>query len=637
MTEPADSEVLSPEVQDVMRTLVSAIRTVKLYPSNNPVYFQAVKKAYEALNQFLETMPEYHAGVQKTGFTYRHIPVGKEAQLNRAIAQDLFTKGLREIVFSAGVTETELLEFCQTLALSSEELAIKSGITSLLWEKGATHIKVTESGLDEVILTRPERAGGKADTGTPSRSLAPSTAKQAITFAGRTLVLGDLMADPAGFGAGMVELARQTKAADETMEDRLYALYQEAGSKIQEEHPEDSDTLFEGLAKSSLSLESPYREGLISGKLYGNLNAELVNDREAGFEDQAPDAVTEILTGRFSDTWNAEQIATLLKKSAVKKIAPPSPQPSPDALEVTPIPPDTVAIAREMGEYTPEEMEVLKALGEAGMESDILEASVRTLIFLMTLAKSPARSAPDEQEAGRFSGVVSQLENILAYLLSKKEYHLAAMISRAFHAPVDPPFKPRMAEAVRKTSARNILVSMIEDMRKSRKDSPEYRSIYAYLSTVEREVTEVMLELLADEADRAARIFIIDLVKDLGKNHILMIGDRLSDKRWYFVRNIVVILGESKTEQALAFLRKAAEHKDVRIRQEVVKGLIYIGGKRAAGVMMKLLRDTDPDIQLMAIRGLADLNGVGAEEAKAFAELLADRPLKKRSRNLRSS
>jgi hypothetical protein len=287
-----------------------------------------------------------------------------------------------------------------------------------------------------------------------------------------------------------------------------------------------------------------------------------------------------------------------------------------------------------MGEYTPEEMEVLKALGEAGMESDILEASVRTLIFLMALVKSPPGSAPDEQEVARFSGIVSQLENMLAYLLSKKDYNLAAIISRAFHAPVDPPFKNRMAEAARKTSPRNILVSMIEDMRKLRRDSPEYRSLYAYLSTVEREATETMLELLADETDRAARIFIIELVKDLGKNHILMIGDRLSDKRWYFVRNIVVILGESKTDQALAFLRKAAEHKDVRIRQEVIKGLIYIGGKRAAGIMMKLLRDTDPDIQLMAVRGLADLNGVGAEEAKAFAELLADRPLKKKEQEL---
>jgi hypothetical protein len=62
-------ETLPPEVQDVMRSLVSAIRAVKLYPPNNPVYAQFVKKSYEGLDRFLKTTSEYHIGVQKTNFT----------------------------------------------------------------------------------------------------------------------------------------------------------------------------------------------------------------------------------------------------------------------------------------------------------------------------------------------------------------------------------------------------------------------------------------------------------------------------------------------------------------------------------------------------------------------------------------
>jgi hypothetical protein len=69
-----------------MRNLVSAIRAVKLYPPNNPICSQSVKKSYEVLDHFLETTPEYHVGVQKTYFFYLHNPVGKDAQLNRAIA-----------------------------------------------------------------------------------------------------------------------------------------------------------------------------------------------------------------------------------------------------------------------------------------------------------------------------------------------------------------------------------------------------------------------------------------------------------------------------------------------------------------------------------------------------------------------
>ena len=40
----------------------------------------------------------------------------------------------------------------------------------------------------------------------------------------KTLVLGDLLSDPSGFGASMLELAKQTKAEHESVEDRLFTL-----------------------------------------------------------------------------------------------------------------------------------------------------------------------------------------------------------------------------------------------------------------------------------------------------------------------------------------------------------------------------------------------------------------------------
>ena len=55
--------------------------------------------------------------MQKTNFTYHHTAIGKDAQLNKAIAQDLYAKGIREIIFSAGLTEQELMDFCRALAL----------------------------------------------------------------------------------------------------------------------------------------------------------------------------------------------------------------------------------------------------------------------------------------------------------------------------------------------------------------------------------------------------------------------------------------------------------------------------------------------------------------------------------------
>jgi HEAT repeat protein len=223
---------------------------------------------------------------------------------------------------------------------------------------------------------------------------------------------------------------------------------------------------------------------------------------------------------------------------------------------------------------------------------------------------------------------------MLSYILKKKDYVTATRIIRAFRMHVDPAFKPRLAEALKKMASKPVISVAIGDLRKHHKDTPEYQAAYDYLSNVERESTEVLLELMAEEKDRTARLFYLNLVKDIGKNQIELLGESLSDGRWYFVRNVVSILGESKTDQALAFLRKAADHNNVRIRQEVIKGLLAIGGKKAAAVLVKLLRDKDADVQVTAIHAFADLPGIGAEESAPLVSFLEGRPLRKKEQEL---
>jgi hypothetical protein len=282
-----------------------------------------------------------------------------------------------------------------------------------------------------------------------------------------------------------------------------------------------------------------------------------------------------------------------------------------------------------MAEYTPEEMEALRNMGAAGMESDIIEAAVRTLLFLLLRMKDHHRPVSAGKEIELFSSVVHQLEDMLSYLLTKKDYKTALMIGRAFRMPVDPVFKPRMDEAIRKTVSRSNIIETIAGLRRYPKGSPDYVAAYSYLSIMEREATEVLLELLAEEKDRSTRKVYLDFAKDLGKNQILLIGEHLADERWYYVRNIVSILAESKADQAIAFLSKVAGHDDIRIRQEVVKGLISIGGKKAASMLATFLNDKEAELQLMTIRALAEFTGAGLAVAEPLVDFLTNRPLKK--------
>ncbi|HTG01581.1 MAG TPA: HEAT repeat domain-containing protein [Nitrospirota bacterium] len=613
-----------------MRNLISAIRAVKLYPPNNPIYSQSVAKAHESLVRFFSAEPDYRMSVQKTAFAYRKTAaLGKDAQLNKAIAQDLYGKGIREIVFLAGMTENELMTMCKALALPPEELAMKSGISSILWEKDAKHIKVTEAGLDEVIATKSEEAWKPQD-----RAGRESTEEKKPEFEGRTLVLGGLLDDPTGFGARMLELAKQTKSEQETVEERLYSLYQEAGRKIEQENPDQTDTMFEGLAKSVLSLDPQFRDSLVAGKLYGELDAEMAGEANLNPDLQLPSELHEIQSSRFSSAWTVEQVAVLLKKSASRKIVSPPAKSLAERLKAAPIARDLASVAQELATYGAEEMNALKALAETGMESDIIDATVRTLLYLLKVVKNPWLNRPTEKDAQLFSGVVHQLEDMVSFTLAKKNYELATDIVHKLQDIKDPVFAQRIADTVKKTSSKSVVTAAVRELRKYTKDAPEYQIAHAYLSSMEKQTTKVLLELLAEENDRASRIFLLDLVKDFGKNHVGLLGEHLSDSRWYFVRNVVCILGDNKSDQSLALLRKAADHENIKIRQEVIKGLISIGGKKAASVMVKFLRDKDPDVQLTAIRAYGDFPGMGSEEAVPVMNFLENRILGKKEQDL---
>ncbi len=626
-------DIPAPHIEDLMRVLVSAIRAVKLYPPNNPVYSQSVSKSCQALQQFLaETGKELRISVQKTFFSYRNQPLGKDGQLNKTIAQDLYAKGMREIIFTNGFQETHLLEFLTALALPSEELAMRSGISSILWQKGVSHIKVIEAGLDDVLTTKAE---GDEEieaiaNGAPHQK---QHSGENTNATGRTVMIEDLMKDPAGFAAGLVKIASENQSDTESTDDRLLSLYQEAGRKIQEKHADQSDVLFERLANSALSLERAHRQGLIAGKLYKNMDSDIVREQNLELEEQLPNKVQEILTGRFADSWNSKQVAVLLKKAAEKKAVETGPIVA-DSLKVEPIPPDIIESVKNFSEYTPEEMETLKAVSEAGMESDIIEAATRTLLFLLPLVKSSSQSKPSEKDIQLFSSVVRQLEDMVIYLLQKKDYDLATLIMRALRIPVDASFKPRMTEAMRKTASKTAIAAAIGDLKKYTKDSAKYHSVRSYLVLLERESTESLLELLADEQDRMARDFLLNVLKDIGKNQITFIGEHLSDTRWYVVRNIVSILGESKADQAVAFLSRVADHKSVQIRQEVIKGLITIGGKKAAALLVKFLNDKNQDIRFQAVRGFTEISGIGPEDVKALAVFLMNRPVKRKGQEL---
>lgn len=612
---------------ETIRDIFAAVRAVRLYPANNPLYSRSISRSYKAVTDFLGTYPELVLIFQKTGLFFEDQPLEKEPDFLRGLASDIYSRGIRQISFLPGITEAELRAFYAILSMPLDDLRLKGSIAALLWEMGVEHIRVQEAELDSVVKASHSGTltAGPMMRKALSAEVAAGLRAATVHIFGKDFVIGDILDDPPSFGRMAIELA----AAGPDPGMRLLEIYKEAGRTAAGKTPEAADLLFDALAGSILSMDSEWKTRFVAGVLYPELDKIALHEHNPDRSPHLPGDMQELVSARISNEWAVPELSGTLKRLSM------APVQAKPGFGVLPVPFEMQSLARELSEYTPAEMEELKKLSEPDMEKNTLDATVSVLIQVLPVIEQMKQTSGAETALSAFSRVMDQLEDALSLFLDKKEYRFAVVILRAFRMPLDPLFTRRIQEAVRRAGDARRIQPLVHELRTLPKDSPEYRSVTAYLSLLDREATPALLEMLAIEDDRSMRKLLVNILKDLGKNQIAILGERLSDERWYFVRNIISILGESKKEEAVDYLARVAGHRNFQIRQEVVRALVAIGGKKAARLLISFLSDKDIDIRFMATRGLGAIAASGEDEERALIAVAKGGLFRKQSLDLR--
>jgi HEAT repeat protein len=94
----------------------------------------------------------------------------------------------------------------------------------------------------------------------------------------------------------------------------------------------------------------------------------------------------------------------------------------------------------------------------------------------------------------------------------------------------------------------------------------------------------------------------------------------VSDPRWYFVRNVVGILGSAKSSAALSYLERTLRHPDSRVRRETIRSLSGITDRVATEMLIAALQDEDAQNVQLAARYLG---ASGARAAITPLEMVA--------------
>jgi HEAT repeat protein len=106
---------------------------------------------------------------------------------------------------------------------------------------------------------------------------------------------------------------------------------------------------------------------------------------------------------------------------------------------------------------------------------------------------------------------------------------------------------------------------------------------------------------LAEEPDKSRRRRLLELVVSFGPAIAGPARERLTDSRWYVVRNMIVILQRVGDHAAMPEIRMCANHPDLRVRLEAIKWMLAYDTGMPRELLNKAINDPDPKVAEAAV------------------------------------
>lgn len=623
-----------PEViERFIKTLVVTSKAVALYPPASNIPVDTARDAAEALAAALGERPELRLAVAKDGLYYSELPIFPGQPAYEAFAFELYNRKLADVRFHSGADAKDIVAFLSMLKYSPAQIEAAGGFESRLWELGVGTITVTEAhislvdgatlaAIESSAATEPPRTrseidellaaayGGRArDQVTIARFIDDKRAvadylKATFEDAGPSGLLetGDRFAELAEVAYGM------SGGADR------YALLRSLGSALEELDPDlrrallvdevlpeartseamatvvrqlDLDAtcrmLVDGLDDSRVS-----REGL--ARAIRTLALISLADRE-----EVVSAAGAALRGEgFSEGMVSEvlEMTAPSRLTVRERVSAAGQQDRPAdtifrLMDLAPTP------KRELEEETDPQVLALREEARRGItDGDVIMA----LVSLVGLDSRPQQ----------FASTMSILEDSLDLLIERGEIEIAADAADALSAAgrneeLEDEQRERLQAAVGRFTKPGDIRAIAHALRLYRPGSPEYEGARRLIDTLGALAIEPLLEQLAEEPDMAVRKSLIDVLSEMAPNYISELGSHTRDPRWFVVRNVVGILGSTRSSAVLPHLERTVRHQDARVRREAIRAFSCINDRLAHEMLKAALSDEDAqNVQLAA-------------------------------------
>jgi len=208
-----------------------------------------------------------------------------------------------------------------------------------------------------------------------------------------------------------------------------------------------------------------------------------------------------------------------------------------------------------------------------------------------------------DTEGGNTEKLIENLTDMCVHFLELGDYE---QVLKVLNQAADPAFpmetRAAMREAFTRSDFLEEILSGLTIWGKSR-----YDHVTLLIRIIGRPFIEPLLNRLADEDNMSLRRFMMDRIQSFGDAAIPSLVTRLSDNRWYVLRNIMIMLRTIAPGRQTEPLRALLKHSNSKVRNEAIKSLLMAGDQVAQRMVIRDLDSNDHETLLAAIH-LSDKN-----------------------------
>jgi len=632
----------------VVRELAGAYRNVSSYPKGHPVVVQACERAAGMLDRVCMSREAITLGIARETLMIGECSLGTLVPAARNYVRTLAHHGVALLTFRKGVTSDEIEGFCQILVEKRSEISASGGIEHVVRGAGIRHLEVISIQYDafQAVENVPVEVG--SHQGPIRHSLWKTFVCRLMDETGDSFLTGMDLENPASPDdmAGMIN--SRTQDSCPPIVAVLEELFRETGGV--EQLSSEEKLALANIGKFIGGLKPELR------RLFFNSLLQSCQQQDFSVMEVMPFLPTSVALELYTCSLESDVVLPSYIMTSMEQMADAFMKESAQTPPASRMNPSEREDGREfyfrediVDSFVPNDyLETLKAL----VTSQCIQEPSRDDFQeqLGTLADDRVESAISRiiLESLSFAGseqlvaLKGNLQELCRFFLEVGDFHsLENMYIRLCGIPFDNEELAALKEEVLETfHEAEFVAEILNGAENWGKD--KFEEIGTIIQCIGKPFIEPLLDRLAAEERLTIRRYYLDQLVKMSSMAIEAACARLGDSRWFFLRNLVVILEQSGDPKVLPPLRKVAEFPHPKVRQRVIEALLSFGDSEGDKLLLHDLmsrdvetrqsaiqqagKSRDPDVvgALMLILVKKGMSQNDAMEKKAVIQVLAD-------------